>query len=161
MGILLNTVNQFVEQVERRSTQRFGTVVNYIFVYTGPQSGYSSWAKQLGSQPPGFPLLYLNNIEKRNLAGQVMEVTLYYVGTDQQRAQYTDLQISTDLAFKSFSWSGLAEIAEAVTPYIAQLSLNFNYSTTEATFAYTSYGKLGALFGSQAPGYVGVVFAYL
>jgi hypothetical protein len=162
MSILFNSINQFVEQVGRRTTQRFGTVLNYIFVYTGPQSGYSSWAKQLGSSPAGFPLLYLNNIEKRNLAANVMEVSLYYVGTDQQSAQYTDLQISTDLAFKSFSWSGLAEIASAITPYIAQLSLSFNYSTTEATFSYTSYGYPGgALFSSMASGYIGVIFAYL
>jgi hypothetical protein len=162
MAVIFNSITQFVEQVGRRTTQRFGNVVNYIFVYTGPQSGYVNWNPQLGSNPPGFPLLYLSNIEKRNLAAQVMEVTLSYVGTDQQRAQYTDLQIHTDLAFKSFSWSGLAEIASAATPYIAQLSLSFNYSTTEATFSYTSYGHPGgALFASMATGYIGVIFSYL
>jgi hypothetical protein len=161
MSIIFNSVSQFVEQVGRRTTQRFGAVINYIFVYIGPQSGYSSWAKMLGSSPTGFPLLFLNNIEKRNLAGQVMEVTLYYVGTDQQGVQYTDLEIQTDLAFKSFSWSGLAEIASAITPFIAPLSLQFNYSTTEATFRYTTYKNQGALFGSLAPSYIGVQFSYL
>lgn len=162
MPIIWNSVHNFVEQVGRRTTQRFGNILNYVFVYIGPQSGYPNWNPQLGSTAPGFPLLYLNNIEKRNLAGNVLEVTLYYVGTDKQGVQYSDKQIHTSLAFKNFSWSGLAQIASAVTPFIAQISLNFNYSTTEAVFSYTAYGRPGgALFQSEAQGYIGVVFAYL
>jgi hypothetical protein len=160
MSILFNSINQFVEQVGRRTTQRFGTVLNYLFVYTGPQSGYSAWAKQLGSSPDGFPLLYLSNIEKRNLAANVMEVTLYYIGTDQQRAQYSDLQITTDLATRSWSWSGLAEIVSAITPYIAQFTITFEYKTIEVTFSYTAYKYGGALFSGQAANYAQILSAY-
>lgn len=162
MPLIFNSVDEWTEQVGRRTTQRFGTVTNYIFVYTGPQSAYTSWNPQLGSNPPGFPLLYLSNIEKRNMAGGVMEVTLSYVGTDKQQAQYSDLNIHTDLAYKTFSWSGYAKVASGgATPYIAQVTLTFTFTTTEATFSYTSYGHPGsALFQDMATGYIGVILAY-
>jgi hypothetical protein len=157
MSILFNSINQFVEQVGRRTTQRFGTVLNYLFVYTGPQSGYNSWAKQLGSSPDGFPLLYLSNIEKRNLPANVMEVTLYYIGTDQQGVTYTDLQTSTDLLAKSFSWSGVASSGG----FLVQYSLEVQYTTVEVTFSYTTYKyQNGALFQNKAGQFTEVVAYY-
>lgn len=162
MSIIFNSVTAFVEQVGRRTTQRFGTMVNYVFVYTGPQSAFSSWVPKLGSNPQGYPLLYLNNAERRNMQANVCEATLFYIGTDQQAAVYTDLEVSTDLASKSWSWSGYAMIASAITPFIAQLSISFEYKTIEVTFSYTTYKyQNGALFESSAAQYTEVVIAYV
>jgi hypothetical protein len=161
-SFMFTSVHNFEEQVGRRTVQKFGQVLLYNFVYNGPQPGYSQWAKTLGSSPPGFPLLYLNNIDRRNLDAYMMEVTISYIGTDQSSVTFTDSAVTVELAFKSFSWSGLAEYGVyGAESFIVPLSLQFTYSTYEATFNYTTYKLQSALFQGMAGQYVGVAFAYL
>jgi hypothetical protein len=166
MSVIFNSISQFVEQVGRRTTQRFGTVLNYIFVYTGPQSGYNNFAKQLGSSPDGFPLLYLNNIETRDLAGGVLEVTLYYIGTDQGKTKYTNLKINLDLQTKSFSWSGNVQSSTIIDPATGNLavlpySIEWQYKTVEVAFSYTAFQSPVPLFESTAGQYAEISITYM
>jgi len=161
MGIRFNSINGFVEQVGRRSSQRFGQAVSYSFVYVGPEWAYPGWQRSLGSQAPGYPLLYLSNIERTRMAAGNLEVTLTYTGTDQQGVIYTDLQTTTDLLAKSFSWSGVAMVPGSAGSFLANYSIEVQYTTVEVTFAYTTYKyENGAIFQSQANQFTKVIAFY-
>jgi hypothetical protein len=153
MAVIFNSVSQYIEQINRRATYRFGDAIEYVFVYTGPTSTYSNWNPQLGSVHPVYPLLFLNNINKTDKEAGISEVVLSYLGSDQKGLQYVNLKITSDLLSKSFNWQGAAY--NGTSGPLVNFNFEVQYTTIEVTYSYTTFSYLNkTLFDSQAPNYV-------
>src|SRR5271165_3173301 len=153
----------FTEQPQRRVHNRFGEVETLTSVWEGLDSNYSGFAPSLGSQPSfsGYSNFYLISIDKADIGGGLVDVTLNYIGGENVSTSpggivYSNQKITVEEMSKSFSWQGAAKIGSSGAT-LETISVNEQYGTLEVTFNYTAYKyPNGGQFRAQALNLVGI-----
>lgn len=148
----------FTEIDQYRIDNQFGQPEQVSVTYLGLSVDYAAWVPAMGSAHPTFPLCFLKSISQGDSAGGLIQVTLGYVGTEISTLKtgsgllYSNLQTSTQLVTKSFSWEGPA----IYTAVLKKVSFSAQYTTIEATFNYTAYNYPNS---GQFSGNAGVLVA--
>lgn len=152
----------FTEIPQRRVHNRFGEVETLTEVWEGLDINYAAFAPGLGSQPfSGYSNFYLISIDKQDIGGGLVDVTLNYLGgesvsTSPGGVVYANQKINVEEMSKSFSWQGAAKIGSSGST-LETISVNIQFGTLEVTFNYTAFTyPNGGQFRAKAAQLVGI-----
>lgn len=158
VSIATNFNGQFTEIPERRIVTPAGQFASMTRIYQGMEYDFANWNPHRGSWQSDFPNMYLQTANRQDRGGNLIEVSLEYIGTLNQQASWSDLLMSGELLQQNFSWSGPAQ---PVGGALCIFSYDVIYSTFSVTFNYTSYKFISApLFQSLAASFLYVIDAF-
>jgi hypothetical protein len=140
-GIIFYSVTNFVEQVGRRVTSKYGDLDRLTCTYTGPASTALQFKPAVNSAHPNYPLMFVTDTGIRFIEALVAEVEVTYVGmmqTNGGRIQVTPPVSSQTRVKGSRDYTRSANVMTQVPHYVV--------GSTGAAGQVTSGGYVGALY---------------